>query len=132
MSGGSYNYLYSRFETDDIAYDVRRMSQRLEDLVLRDTSMSSSTLEILRLAESLKDVWQAVEWADSRATERARMTYGKLPLSSCRSRRTAPSKTRRRAAMSTETDRAELAANLLLAGVSRGRHPAADHRGAVR
>jgi hypothetical protein len=67
VSGGSYNHLYSRLDSSQfdapIATDIRRMGERL--LASGYADAAAATLEILRLAESLTDVWQAVEWADS-------------------------------------------------------------------
>lgn len=67
MSGGSYNYLYSRLDGSisdaPLATDIRRMGQRLQAAGHPDAA--AATLQILHLAESLTDVWQTVEWADS-------------------------------------------------------------------
>ena len=71
MSGGSYGYLYchvSGLETQ--RGDIERMEARLQSSGYYEAARS--TREVLRLldgaeriAESLQDVWRAVEWKDS-------------------------------------------------------------------
>jgi hypothetical protein len=83
MSGGSYNYLCSALDLDDILnkqYDLEQMADRLEGLPEAEFPgagaaghMTRRLLQTLKLWEShaaislgmLTDVWKAVEWWDS-------------------------------------------------------------------
>lgn len=72
MSGGSYDYLYTRARPlGDQRNDLERMAIRLEGLPWA-AQAAAATRRCLtaiddaeRLAESLYDVWHAIEWWDS-------------------------------------------------------------------
>jgi len=71
MSGGSYNYLYCHVRgLEGQREDIEKMERRLQSHGYY--AAARSTREVLRaldaaerIAESLEDVWLAVEWADS-------------------------------------------------------------------
>lgn len=71
MSGGSYNYLYCHVTgLDGRQEDIARMGRRLQEsgyyAAARATRDVLRMLEAAeRVAQSLEDVWHAVEWADS-------------------------------------------------------------------
>jgi hypothetical protein len=64
VSGGRYDYLYSKFsEASDRPDVITAMAKRLEPS--GHDEPAAATREVLRLADSLGEVSQAVEWADS-------------------------------------------------------------------
>ncbi|MFE9777712.1 hypothetical protein ACFYPA_06095 [Streptomyces sp. NPDC005775] len=78
MSGGSYNYLYTAQDLEDLQarrHDLEEMAQRLAGLgYAQDAARETEELLLLfrqwetRAAvrtRRLSDVWQAVEWWDS-------------------------------------------------------------------
>lgn len=71
MSGGSYNYLYCHVTgLDGRQEDITRMERRLQEsgyyAAARATRDVLRMLEAAeRIAQTLSDVWAAVEWADS-------------------------------------------------------------------
>jgi hypothetical protein len=72
MSGGSYDYLFTRVRSlGEQRGDLERMAIRLEGLPWA-TEAAAATRRCLtmvdeaeRLAETLSDVWHAIEWWDS-------------------------------------------------------------------
>jgi len=72
MSGGSYDYLFTRVHAlDDQRTMLENMAVRLEGLPYA-AEVAEQTRRVLRLvdvanalADSLTDVWRAVEWWDS-------------------------------------------------------------------
>lgn len=74
VSGGAYNYLYiEACEGGDLGsrrHDIADMERRLQSsgyyAAARSTREVARMLDAAgRIAESLRDVWKAVEWADS-------------------------------------------------------------------
>ncbi len=80
MSGGSYDYLYSRDASDFLGdqstamENLDRMADRLAGLGFADAAQESRRLylEVLRcqarirpMIDRLEDVWHAIEWVDS-------------------------------------------------------------------
>ncbi len=71
MSGGSYNYLYCHVSgLEAQREDIEKMERRLQSSGY--FAAARATREVLlmldcaeRIAQSLEDVWVAVEWADS-------------------------------------------------------------------
>lgn len=71
MSGGSYNYLYCHVTgLEEQRSDIERMEERLQ--ASGYYAAARATREVLymldaaeRIAQSLHDVWLAVEWRDS-------------------------------------------------------------------
>lgn len=71
MSGGSYNYLYCHVSgLEGQREDIEKMERRLQSSGY--FAAARATREVLvmldaaeRVAQSLEDVWAAVEWADS-------------------------------------------------------------------
>lgn len=72
MSGGSYNYLFTRVQAlDDQRSTLEEMAKRLEGLPYAFEA-AAQTRRVLRLlnaanavADSLTEVWHDVEWWDS-------------------------------------------------------------------
>jgi hypothetical protein len=72
MSGGSYNYLFTRVRSlGEQRSDLERMALNLEALPWAAQAAAATrqclTLidEAERLADTLSDVWHAIEWWDS-------------------------------------------------------------------
>lgn len=78
MSGGSYNYLYSVCDLEDLQnrqFDLKAMADRLAELGYAQDA-AAETEELLTLLRQwqnrlsvrvsrLEDLWKAVEWWDS-------------------------------------------------------------------
>ena len=60
MSGGSYNYLYSKVSNID---DLEPMADRLDELGY--PSLANRTRDLMDVDSPLLKAWKAVEWLDS-------------------------------------------------------------------
>ncbi len=69
MSGGSYNYLYSK-DLDENEDDIERLVERLrmlghDDAAARAAHAAASLRRADEIRREMQDVWQAVEWNES-------------------------------------------------------------------
>ena len=82
MSGGSYGYLYEKLsESGDLRDTITAMAKRLEDSGYREPA--AATWELLRLADSLAEVWQTVEWVDSNDNEESQAAEAVARFRAC-------------------------------------------------
>lgn len=71
MSGGVYNYLFTRIDTiEERRTDIGFMAERLEASGYYAAARATRNVLVLldavqAVADGLTDVWKAVEWADS-------------------------------------------------------------------
>ncbi len=86
MSGGSYNYLYCHVNGLEAQRgDIEAMAGRLEKSGYYAPARATRNVLVMldaaeRAAQALKDVWLAVEWADSSdwSEDQVRETVGKF------------------------------------------------------
>lgn len=66
MSGGSYDYLYSKDLLENTRADLEMMADRLHELGHLGPEIATRKIVLAcEVGAELRDVWRAVEWLDS-------------------------------------------------------------------